>query len=107
MTQATALLDEAMDLARQEKAALENGEYEKAIELAEKRNEVTGIAWNNYNAAEKDAYQQRLLKLSSLQTHLSDIASRAHEAIRQKLSRSRLEKRRMQGYHMAIGQALQ
>lgn len=107
MTQGAALLDEAIDLARQEKAALENGEYEKAIELAEKRNEVTGLAWNNFRTEEKDGYKQRLLKLSSLQTHLSGIAGRAHEAIRQKLSRSRLEKRRMQGYHMAIGQALQ
>lgn len=105
--QAAILLDEAIDLARQEKAALENGEYEKAIELAEKRSEVTGQAWNNYKVEEKDGYHQRLLKLSRLQTHLSDIASRAHEAIKQRLSRSRQEKRRMQGYHMAIGQALQ
>lgn len=107
MTQGTVLLDEAIELARQEKAALDNGEYEKAIELAEKRGKVTGMAWNNYKPEEKQAYSQRLLKLSSLQERLTDIAGRAREAIRQKLSRSRMEKKRMRGYQMAVGQALQ
>ena len=107
MTKGTQFLDEAIDLARQEKVALDNGEYEKAIELAEMRTQVTGMAWNEYRAEEKGEYHQRLLTLSSLQEHLTGIASRAHEAIRKKLSRSRQEKRRMQGYQMAVGQALQ
>lgn len=107
MSQGICLLDEALLLARQEESALEKGEYEEAIELAQKRNELTGMAWNSFDKSEKGAYHKRLLELANLQTHLTALASRAHEVLREKLSRSRQEKRRMRGYQMAVGQALQ
>ena len=46
MSRAIDLLDEALDLARKEKSALEDGEYDEAMGLAEKRGELTGMAWN-------------------------------------------------------------
>lgn len=107
MSRGTVLLDEALDLARQEKAALENGEYNEAIELAQKRNEITGMAWDLFDMSEKGPYHKRLLELADFQTKLTDIATLAHDTIRQKLNRSRQEKKRMRGYHMAVGQALQ
>ena len=107
MSQGTCLLEEALVLARQEKDALEKGEYDEAIELAQKRNEITGMAWNSFDNSEKGAYRTRLLELVNLQTHLTALASRAHETLRAKLSRSRQEKRRIRGYQMAVGQALQ
>ena len=45
MAQGLSLLDQALDLARQEMIALEDGAYDKAMALAEKRNEVTSMAW--------------------------------------------------------------
>lgn len=107
MSQGICLLDEALVLAHQEKCALEKGEYDEAIELAQKRNEITGMAWNSFDNSEKEPYYKRLLELIDLQTHLTAIASRAQETLREKLSRSRQEKRRMRGYQMAVGQALQ
>lgn len=107
MNKGTALLKEALELAQQEKAALEKGEYDEAIELAQKRNTLTDMAWNALDGGEKGTYHKLLLELSCLQTHLTDLARRAHETLREKLSRSRQEKRRMRGYHMAVGQALQ
>lgn len=107
MSQGTILLEEALVLAQQEKDALEKGEYDEAIELAQKRGELTGMAWNAYDQAEKGSYRKCLLELANLQNHLTDLASRAHETLREKLSRSRQEKKRMRGYQMAVGQALQ
>lgn len=107
MSKGTILLDEALELARKEKNALENGEYDEAIELAQRRSDITGMAWNNYEPSEKDTYKSRLSELAKIQLSLTDFASRAHETIREKLSRSRQEKRRIRGYQMAVGQALQ
>lgn len=107
MSQGLELLDEALDLARQEKSALEGGAYDDAIMLAGKRGEITGMAYNMLESGEKAPYRKRLLELASIQAQLTEIATRAQDAIRQRLGRSRLEKKRMRGYHMAVEQALQ
>lgn len=106
MSQGVALLDEALELARQEKAALESGAYESAIELAEKRGNLTNMAWNLYGADEKETYASKLSQLTTLHSQLTAIASRAHAAVRDKLNHSRMEKRRYRGYQMAVSQAL-
>lgn len=107
MSQAIELLDEALELARREKAALENGGYDEAIELAKKRGEITGMAWNKLESADHGEYQKRLQMLSKMLTGLTDFASRAHETARARLSSSKREKKRIRGYQMAVGQALQ
>lgn len=107
MSQGIALLDEALNLARQEKNALEAGAYDQAIELAEKRGKITGMAWDFANMSDNGQYRGKLLELSGLQAQLTEIATRAKEVVRQKLGRSKVEKRRMRGYHMAVEQALQ
>lgn len=107
MSPGIALLDEALELARQERAALEDGEYDNAISIAQKRSELTGMAWNYFDHAETEPYRARLLELSGLQKQLVEIAARARDAVRQRMNRSKLEKRRMHGYHVAVGQALQ
>lgn len=107
MSPGIALLDEALDLARQEKNALETGEYDEAITMAQKRGELTNMAWNYFDHSEQEPYRARLLELSGLQEQLAVIAVKAKDAVRKRMHHSRIEKRRMQGYHMAIGQALQ
>lgn len=107
MSQGLALLDEALNLARMEKTALEDGEYDEAINMAQRRGEITGMAWNYLDHAEHEPYRARLLELTSLQKQLTDIAAKTQGLVRQRMNRSKLEKRRMQGYHMAVGQALQ
>lgn len=107
MSQGIALLDEALNLAHQEKIALEGGEYEEAIELAEKRGELTGMAWNLFDKNDTAPYQKRFSELARIQTQLTSLAKKAQNAVRQKLNRSRMEKKRINGYHMAVSQALQ
>lgn len=107
MGQGLALLDEAMDLARREKCALEDGEYEDAIQIAEKRTEITGMAWNFLSCAERDPYRHKLLELADIQKQLTELATRAQAAVRDRMNRSKQEKRRMKGYSKAVGLALQ
>lgn len=107
MEQGTMILDEALELARQEKKALEDGEYDSAIEMAAKRVQLTGMACNMMEKAEQEPFRLRLAELSKIQKQLIEAAARARDAVRQSMNRSRQEKKRMAGYHMAIGQALQ
>lgn len=107
MSQGLALLDEALDLARQEKSALEEGEYDEAIGMAQKRVDITDQAWNFLQTTEHEPYRKRLLELADLQKQLTELATSARNAVRQRMNRSRQEKKRMQGYHLAVGQALQ
>lgn len=107
MAQGVELLDEAIDLARQEKQALEDGEYDDAIHLAEKRVELTGMAWNLLDMASRESFKKRLQILSDFQKQLTELATKARMAIRNRMNRSKQEKRRMNAYSMAVGQALQ
>lgn len=107
MSQALDLLDDALEMARKEKSALEEGAYENAIELAQERNKITGMAWNSMKAGEENAYRSKLLEISNLQAQLAKFAMNARDQIRASLNRSRQEKKRIKGYRMAIEQALQ
>ena len=107
MNQGVCLLDEALNLARLEMAALEDGAYDKAVELAERRGEVTSMAWHMLEDSQADQYRAHLMELARMQEQLTELATKAHSEIRSQLQRSRLEGRRMRGYHQAVGQALQ
>ncbi|WP_298031135.1 hypothetical protein [uncultured Desulfovibrio sp.] len=107
MGQGLSLLDQALDLARQEMAALEDRAYDKAVELAERRGEVTSMAWHLLESGGADQYRNRLIELTRIQEHLSELAVQARDVVRASLQHSRMEKQRMRGYHQAVGQALQ
>lgn len=107
MCRGIALLDEALDLAHQERAALENANYEKAMELAERRAELTGMAWSLFARNAEDGYRSRLLEQARLQEQLSDLAARARDEVRRSLNQAHKEQRRIRGYHQAVGHALQ
>ena len=107
MCQGIALLDEALQLARQERAALENANYEEAMELAGRRGELTDMAWSFLDDAAVEDYRTRLAEQSRLQEELNGLATRARDEVRQSLNHSRQEQRRIRGYHQAVGHALQ
>lgn len=107
MCRGIALLDEALELARRERAALESANYEEAIELAERRGELTGMAWGLFVRDAMDEYRSRLLEQAHLQKQLSDIATRARDEVRRSLNQAHKQQRRIRGYHQAVGHALQ
>ena len=99
MGQSAGLLHEALELARQEMAAMQGGAYDKAVALAERRNSVTCMAWT--------VMEESSVELVRLQESLTSMARKAHEEIKAGLGRSRRERRRLTGYRQAVGQALQ
>ena len=107
MAQGICLLDQALDLAMQEMTALEDGAYDKAVALAEKRNEITSMAWHMLDGDNVEECRGHLIELNRVQEHLTSLAIQARDVLRQELQRSRRERQRMHGYHQAIGQALQ
>ena len=107
MSQGVCLLDEALNLARLEMAALEDGAYDRAVELAERRGEITSMAWHMLDGDNVEECRGHLIELNRVQEHLTSLATRARDTLRQELQRSRLERQRMHGYQQAIGQALQ
>lgn len=107
MCQGIALLDEALALARQERAALENANYEEAIELAGRRGELTDMAWSMLDEGAAEDYRSRLAEQARLQEELTGMAGRARDEVRRSLNQSRQQHRRMRGYHQAVGYALQ
>ncbi len=107
LNRGTALLDDALDLARQEMNALDDGRYEDAVDLATKRSHMTATAWQCYEPDQREDYRVRIIKLNDFQKSLTATAQRLYNEVRASLSRSRSEKRRMHGYRMAVGQALQ
>ncbi len=107
MSESLVFLDNALALAKREKTALEQGEYEEAIRLAEERGRLANAAWNMFEMADNTAYRAKLLEISTLQAQLTSLATSARDKIRSAINRSRQEKKRIQGYHLAVGQALQ
>lgn len=107
MSQGICLLDEALNLARQEMAALEDGAFERAVELAERRNEVTSMAWNMFEDGQTEQYRGHLVELTRIQDHLTELATRTHDEIKAHLQRSRLEHQRIRGYRKSVLQAIQ
>lgn len=107
MAQGITLLDQALHLAQKEMTALEEKDYEKAMELAEKRNEITAMAWSVLESDGAGAYRKRLIELTRMQEALTAVATEAEQIARTDLRRTRMEKQRLQGYHRAVGMALQ
>ncbi|MDR2573801.1 MAG: hypothetical protein LBC94_05570 [Desulfovibrio sp.] len=107
MSRGVRLLDKAVEIAHREMAALEMGNYDEAVKLADRRGEIISQAWSELETDATDQYRRRLVDLTRLQEHLTALASAARDVAREGLQRSRREKQRMRGYHQSIGQALQ
>lgn len=107
MDQGMELLDQALELGKRERLALEEGEYEAAIEISRKRAELTGMAWNCMDRQDQEPFRARLMQLSTLQKQLTLLATTAHNAIKRKMNSSKQEKRRMNAYQVAVGHGLQ
>lgn len=107
MNQGISMLDEALCLARQELGALDQGEYENAVDMAARRGDLVSRAWDMLDNGNRELYRQRLQELGALQEQLAEKARKAQAAVRQRLGRSRMERQRMKGYHLAVSHALQ
>ena len=104
--QGLAMLDEALAIAQLEKRAMEDEEYDDAINLSIKRGKITKEAWDFFTNDIREEYRTRLIKLNDIHAYLKKLASEAHARVAASLLRSRQEKKRMRGYQAAVVQAL-
>ncbi|MDR1777163.1 MAG: hypothetical protein LBR31_04970 [Desulfovibrio sp.] len=106
MSKGVSLLDRALEIAHREMSALETGDYDEASRLADQRDKIVEQAWAVLENEAGDQYRVRLVNLTQLQERLSALALSTRDMMRESLQRSRRERRRMQGYHQAVGHAL-
>ncbi len=101
------MLDRALELAHAEMAAMENEEYDDAIELSRERGKITEEAWDFFTSDVREEYRSRLTELNTIHKHLYSMASAAHDKVQASLQGYKNEKRRMRGYQVCVTHALQ
>ena len=81
MSQSLSLLDQAFQLGRLEREALNGKNYDLAVELSEQRQLLTQQAWEKLREGDRPAYLERLLRIADLQKELTELARAAHSSI--------------------------
>ncbi len=92
------ILDEAIEIAKQECTALSQDDLEKAESLGARRSQLLIEAWNMREQCDAHIYKAKLLQLKSVQAFLTDQATKKQQEVRQGLLRSRKENKRMASY---------
>ena len=101
MRDCLSLLDQALALGASELDSLNAGDVDQASETSRIRKGLIHEALDCGCDIPTDAIRDKLLRLQSLQSRLTDAAKVLHESMRQELSRSRKESTRLAGYGMA------
>ncbi|GFH62775.1 MAG: hypothetical protein ZNDK_0546 [Candidatus Desulfovibrio kirbyi] len=107
MRQGICLLDRALNIAHQEMAAIEAGEYDKAGELARQRGDIISQAWSLLGDESAEQYRSRLVSLAQMQRCLTSMAAGTRDVVVESLQKSRQGKKRMRGYRQSLGHVLQ
>ncbi|WP_297259711.1 hypothetical protein [uncultured Desulfovibrio sp.] len=107
MSQSLSLLDQAFQLGRLEREALNGKNYDLAVELSEQRQLLTQQAWEKLREGDRPAYLERLLRIADLQKELTELARAAHSSILAALQGSRRQKKRLTGYQRTIALSIQ
>lgn len=102
-----ALLDRALDVARNELRALADRDYDTAADLSQERAALLDEAWKGRTpGVQDDAYRTKLLELAEIQKGLMRIAEEAQELVRAGLRHTHREQKRMTAYHRSVSMAL-
>lgn len=98
-------LERAMEVGARELDALQNGDTELALELADHRSWLISQAWN-VRVEFDEKYFNKLLEVQRMQDTLTAEARRQRDAIRDSLIHSRKEGQRLAGYKKAVAYAV-
>lgn len=107
MHAALKLLDQAIEMGREELAHLAAGDVDKAEELAFGRDSVLNVALSEQNlekpaALSLDVLLSKLTELKDLQALIIDEASRLKQSVGAEIRRSGQEQKRHAGYGSAV-----
>jgi hypothetical protein len=101
MSDALTLLDEALELGRQELCLLAEGDVEAVWEASRNRNELLDQAWRDRDGVDVDQLLGKLKRLKELQGQMTSDAKRLRDDLRADLARVRQEGKRFSGYATA------
>jgi hypothetical protein len=102
MADSMTLLEEALEVGREELEHLINGRDEEAQSAAHRRGELMDRAWRNRQGADFEALVLKLKELQSQQGRLTSEAKKLHETLRQDLAKAKQENRRLTAYHGSL-----
>lgn len=101
MSDSLALLEQALELGRQELERLETGEVDELHEMALERSRLIDQAWNGRDHSRERELRDKLIQLRDLQGELSAEAQRLHASLRDKLKSTKQQSTRFHGYAKA------
>lgn len=101
MSDALALLDEALELGRKELSLLAEGDVDAVVEASRARGELMDRAWRDHEGVDVDQLLGKLKRLKELQGQMTSDAKRLRDDLRADLARVRQEGKRFSGYASA------
>ncbi len=102
MPKADTLLDEAIEIGKQELRAINANDEVKAAQLAEKRSALIQAAWEQRHDCDPKVYKAKLLQLQSMQKFLTNVVQEQKNTSGKNVVRARKETKRMDGYKKAM-----
>ncbi len=102
MHESLRLLDAALELTRQENAALTAEDEERLLTLCEERTGLMALAWDRREGCESAALLARLEAIQKAQSALTDAAGAVADNLRAVLQQSREQGNRLSGYHKVV-----
>ncbi len=102
MHESLSLLDAALELTRQEDAALAAEDEERLEELCEERAKLMARAWEKRDGCDAAQLLSRLEAIQNAQNALTNKAASTSDALRQTLQQSREQGNRLSGYHKVV-----
>ena len=102
MSDALTLLDEALELGRQELALLADGDVDAVQASSRTRCELLDQAWDLREGADVEQLLGKLKLLKDLQGQMTSDARRLRDDLRADLARVRQEGKRFSGYASAV-----
>ncbi len=95
-------LEAAIHTGYQELQALNADDTDKAATLVKKRTQLVEQAWSLRHTCDAAMYKEKLQTLQKIQQKLIQVSQKKQHEIRQGISRSRKETRRLAGYKQAL-----
>jgi len=98
MSDCLSLLDQALDMGKQELESLAEGRDEAILETASERCRLIEQAFESRGKADVDLFLGKLKQLKNMQGRLITEARRLHETLARDLAHAKQENKRLTGY---------
>lgn len=101
-TDSILLMREALELVALELEFVQKEETDEAVALAEKRQELISLAWQNKDNTQNHILHQQLLEMSKMQESLTEAARAVSNKLRSEIKHVKQQSVRMSGYSYSL-----